>query len=86
MSAKEEFEREPDVLDQASRLTQTLNDAYVGQARLLNAPQQKQNADGSWPITECVDCDDPIPAGRLALARIRCIHCQEDVEREGRQR
>lgn len=83
---KLEFNRKPDPIDQASELSQTLNDAYVGQARAKAKPEQVQNPDGTWPHTECVDCDTEIPEGRLKLGKIRCIRCQEDIERVGRAR
>jgi RNA polymerase-binding transcription factor DksA len=72
--------READELDAASELTQQLNDAYVNNARAKAKPEQVQNADGTWPKTQC-DCGDPIPAGRLALGKIRCVACQQDRER-----
>jgi RNA polymerase-binding transcription factor DksA len=77
---------QPDILDQAAELTQTLTDAYVSNAQEAAAPQQVQRADGTWPRTKCVDCDDPIPEPRLALGKVRCVSCQEDKERELRAR
>lgn len=71
-----------DILDQASELTQTLTNAYVSNVQDAARPEQKRNADGTWPITECVgpedgdECGDPIPEGRLALGKIRCVSCQ----------
>lgn len=75
----------PDVLDRASDLTQELTDSAIAEQRRKARPEQVQNADGSWPVTECVDCDAEIPPGRLALGRIRCVYCQEAVERRGRR-
>ena len=75
-----------DPLDQAGVLTQQLNDAYVASVRVRALPQQVQAADGSWPHPLCVDCDADIPPPRLALGRIRCVHCQEYVERSGGRR
>lgn len=72
--------READELDAASELTQQLTEAYVHNARAGAKPEQTQNADGTWPRTEC-DCGDPIPQARLALGKIRCISCQQDWER-----
>lgn len=73
--------QEADDLDNAALLTQKLNDAYVAAARRAAAPEQVQNPDGSWPVTEC-ECGEDIPAGRVALGKIRCICCQQDFERE----
>ena len=82
--SREGAPRLPDMLDRASELSQRLNDAAVDHARHLAKPEQTQNADGSWPQTECDDCGEPIGAARLALGKIRCIACQS--EREHRQR
>lgn len=34
----------------------------------------------SYPIPDCVGCDDPIPLLRLKMGRIRCTACQERKE------
>lgn len=73
---------EPDELDRAATLTQQMNDAAVRDAQSKSKPQQVQNADGSWPHEQCVDCDDDIPPLRLAMGRIRCVHCQDYLERK----
>jgi RNA polymerase-binding transcription factor DksA len=75
---------EADDLDRASELTLTLTDAYISGVRSLAAPEQRQNADGTWPTPEC-ECGEAIPEGRLRLGKIRCISCQEDLEK-GRRR
>ncbi len=31
-----------------------------------------------------MECDEPIPAVRLALGRVRCVACHECLEREAR--
>lgn len=77
------LQREPDVLDQANNLAQKLNDAHIAAARAKSKAEQVQNADGTWPVTECVDCGIDIPPARLALAKIRCVHCQGDLEKRG---
>lgn len=72
-----------DILDQASELTQTLTNAYISNVQDAAMPEQKRNPDGTWPVTECVgpqigdECGEPIPEGRLALGKIRCIACQQ---------
>jgi len=77
-----EIERHADYLDRAADLTQKLTDAYVDNARRRGAPEQVQNPDGSWPVTEC-ECGEPL-GGRAALGRILCLSCQSDKEREAR--
>lgn len=65
-----------DPIDNACKTETLMRDNDVALARSRAAPEQVQDADGSWPITECKDCGDDIPAGRLALARVRCVICQ----------
>ena len=65
----------PDPLDAACALAQKLNDSGIAKSSALAAPEQ----DGS--ITECVDCGDDL-GGRVALFRVRCIRCQEILERK----
>lgn len=50
-------------------------------ARLMNQPETHPEFDG----THCVDCDTEIPAARLAMHRVRCVHCQQDLENMSRQ-
>lgn len=72
--------QEADDLDVAAQLTQQLADAAVADVRRAAAPQQVQCKDGSWPNPEC-ECGEPIPEARLRLGRIRCVDCQEILER-----
>lgn len=74
-----------DDLDRASWLTQQTTDDAVEEQRRRAAPEQVQNEDGTWPHTECVDCDSEIPEARLALGRVRCVVCQEVLERREKQ-
>jgi len=75
--------QEADDLDRAAELTLQLADAAVEEAQRAIAPQQVQLPDGSWPNPEC-ECGDPIPEARLHLGRIRCVSCQEALERSSR--
>lgn len=85
MNFPEDDERETDILDEAGRLTRTLTKAFVSNVQDAAMPEQKQNADGTWPVTEC-ECGEPIPEGRLKLGKIRCIECQTDFENEKKAR
>ncbi len=76
---------EADNLDQAQELTTLLTEAYVDSARAGAKPEQVQNADGTWPVTEC-ECGDAIPEARIRLGKIRCVACQMDLEKERRCR
>ena len=77
---EEDLEIYPDPLDQASQLSQRAANAGVAEASYLAAPEQVQNEDGTWPVTECVDCDGEL-GERMRLGKIRCIHCQTILEK-----
>lgn len=74
---------EADDLDRAAELTQQLADAAIMEAQRAAAPQQVQCVDGSWPNPEC-ECGEEIPIERLRLGRIRCVDCQDRLERNQR--
>lgn len=73
-----------DDIDNANELAQRMNDHAVAQAMANSKPEQVQNADGSWPVTECDDCGIDIEPGRVALGKVRCIACQEALEKANR--
>lgn len=73
-----------DDIDKANELAQRMNDHAVAQAMAKSKPEQVQNPDGSWPVTECDDCGIDIEPGRVALGKIRCITCQEALEKASR--
>ena len=75
---------ESDPLDQASELTQQLTEGYINAVRLRSRPEQVQGAGGVWPILLCVECEDTIVLGRLAMGKIRCVGCQEVVDKSRR--
>ena len=79
-----------DLIDQASQTESRMRENDVALARAKAAPEQVQEKDKYgvlyWPVTECVDCDNEIPAGRLALAKVRCIICQGAKEKRDKQR
>lgn len=77
--------READNLDNAAELTQQVSDDAVALVRRAARPEQVQNADGSWPVTEC-ECGEDIPPERLVMGKIRCVCCQTLLERERRIR
>lgn len=43
----------------------------------LSAPEHHPDFDG----LHCIECDDDIPDGRLALGKIRCVYCQQLKEK-----
>jgi len=72
---------EADNLDAAANLTQQRTDDAIKNAAWCMRPQQVQNADGTWPQPDCDDCGDEIPPERLQLGRIRCVYCQQRLEK-----
>ena len=73
-----------DVLDAAANLTLASTTNQIAHLSYLAAPEQVQNKDGTWPVTECVDCGDEIEVGRLELSKVRCLRCQETLEKKRR--
>lgn len=78
----EDHEREADFLDQASRTTENHTRDRVSEISRLAAPEQVQNPDGTWPITECVSCGEDLIPQRLAHGFIRCVPCKTRLERK----
>lgn len=71
-----------DIIDRANELAEKMNESDVAAARKAAKADQVQNPDGTWPQTECEDCGDDIPLGRLlACGSIRCIYCQTALEK-----
>ena len=75
-----------DILDQASNVTLASTANQIAYLSYLATPEQVQNPDGSWPVTECVECSDDLPKGRMELGFIRCVACAEIADRANRLR
>ena len=73
-----------DILDQASNVTLASTANQIAHLSYLAAPEQVQNEDGTWPETECIDCGCGIEEGRLNLGKVRCLRCQETLEKKRR--
>lgn len=69
-----------DDLDRATDLTLAMTASYIRDAANLARPEQVK-VDGKWPQKDCDDCGEIIPVKRLNLGKIRCIFCQEALER-----
>ena len=69
----------PDLADHADPLIALFQAAAEQRARGKSGPQSHPDFDG----LHCVqpDCGAEIPAGRLALGRVRCVECQGLKER-----
>ena len=75
-----EFERTADENERATLIEVQFTDAALEAAREKAKPQFHVDFDGA----HCVECGEAIPAVRLALGRVRCVACQEHLEREAR--
>ena len=73
-----------DELDRAAHIAQIANETAVKEISRKARPEQMQNADGTWPIVACIDCDLEIEDGRLALGKVRCFECQSKLEKRVR--
>lgn len=86
MIEEDEGFKSADKMDSATRVERMETEGNVRRARGLSKPEQVQNEDGSWPITECVTCEDDIPAARLELGKIRCVICQGKIENAAKRK
>lgn len=58
------------------RERQAREDAIERSARAM-APQYHPDFNGA----DCALCDDPLPALRLAMGKVRCVMCQTRLEK-----
>jgi RNA polymerase-binding transcription factor DksA len=70
-----------DDLDKASEIAQMFNDNGLKTVQQRIKPEQVQDENGDWPITECLDCGVDIPEERLNWGRVLCVECQTIKER-----
>ena len=81
-----------DILDQASNVTLASTANQIAHLSFLAAPEQVRvevrHEDGTvtleWPEKECIDCGRDIEEGRLNLGKVRCLRCQETLEKKRR--
>ena len=80
----EDNERYADELDRAAMLSDAHNTACIEKSQRAVQPEQEKvigdDGEWHWPVTECKDCGQPIPGGRLELGKVRCVKCQSDRE------
>ena len=62
--------------EMAERLAQAQRQAALDSAAHNAAPERHPGFNGS----RCVECDDAIPAQRLAMGKVRCVSCQTHIE------
>lgn len=66
-----------EMVDAAQELQMSTNDKAVAAIQALAGPETHPDFDGK----HCVDGGEVIPEARLSLGKIRCVNCQEAVER-----
>lgn len=71
-----------DDIDRAASLNLRQTEDAVRAARDKLAPEQVQNADGTWPEPDCIDCGEPNDQRRLELGKVRCVECQTILEKK----
>lgn len=82
----EEKDRVTCVSDQATQRETELLGAALDAARYRVRQRQAPRADGTYALTDCEECGEPIGEGRLRAAANNtvCIHCatkQEELSR-----
>lgn len=73
----ESMENYADEIDRANMIANVFLSEAVEEVARRCAPETHPDFDG----THCVECGDDIPAERLNLGRIRCVYCQERIEK-----
>ena len=51
-------------------------DAALSRVLSKSAPETHPDFDGE----HCIECNEPIPTGRLALHKVYCVECQRVLE------
>jgi RNA polymerase-binding transcription factor DksA len=67
-----------DDLDKAAVLQEQMNQDAIAAVRASMGPEHDPDFDGA----SCVDCDDDLVESRLLAGRIRCWHCQTNLEQK----
>lgn len=76
---RRDTERATDLIDQASQASELFLEADISQARKGVEPEKHPDFDGKHCVEE--DCGVEIPQKRLAHGRVRCVDCQERIEK-----
>lgn len=72
--------RSADFVDMASDLELAFNAKAVYNVQQRIKPEHHPDFNGK----DCLDCEDPLTVGRLEMGRIRCVGCQEFLEKKGK--
>ena len=73
-------DRSTDNLDIASDIQEAFNQRGIEASRKAALQQTDENFDGK----NCIECGGEIPSARLALGRIKCVSCQDALEKRSR--
>lgn len=71
-----------DIIDTANAFAARLNDDALDRARGKSAPETHPDFDG----LHCVECWEEVHRVRLAMGKVRCLGCQDLLEREQKRR
>lgn len=66
------------MFERAEQLAQADRDEALRRARAAAGAESHPNFDGK----RCVECEDDIPAARIALGKVRCVWCQGRRDRK----
>lgn len=59
-------------------------ESFLAESLTMNSDQLKPQYHSDFDGKHCVECGDKIPPARLAMGRVRCVHCQTIVEYKNR--
>lgn len=74
--------------DLSEKALETAEQFQLDQVKERTEQARKRQCDeprfASWNGVTCFDCGEDIPRIRINMGRVRCVHCQEIAERQGR--
>ncbi len=66
----------------AAQMQDQMNEQALANQRAADKPQTHPDFDG----LHCIDCEEDLPAVRLAYKRVRCTVCQEAQDKRDKLR
>ena len=66
-----------DLIDKAQEVVEVCTEEAERRIRKQVGPETHPDFDGM----HCVTCEEPIPLLRLTLGKVRCVYCQDDLEK-----
>mgnify|MGYP001395007076 CR=1 FL=1 len=80
---KVELDFEHEVYDEAD-IASALEMGYMAQALEAHKAKVAKETHPDFDGESCIDCGEEIPKLRLSMGRIRCVYCQEALERKNK--